>query len=75
MKRFASGRAIVTCDIDVAREYGRLKHYLKGKGRPLPENDIWIAAAANLHSLTLVTRDSHFSEFESMPIVAWNVCP
>jgi len=46
VERFASGRANILCDLDVAREYGRLKQRLKEKGRPLPENDIWIAAAA-----------------------------
>jgi tRNA(fMet)-specific endonuclease VapC len=46
VERFAAGRAIVSCDVDVAREYGRLKQRLREKGRPLPENDIWIAAAA-----------------------------
>jgi tRNA(fMet)-specific endonuclease VapC len=46
VERFAAGRSIVPCDLDVAREYGRLKQRLREKGRPLPENDIWIAATA-----------------------------
>jgi len=46
VERFAAGRAIVPCDFDVAREYGLLKQRLMEKGRPLPENDIWIAASA-----------------------------
>src|ERR1035438_7934392 len=49
VERFATGRAIVSADLEVAREYGKLKHSLKQKGRPLPENDIWIAAAAKCH--------------------------
>jgi tRNA(fMet)-specific endonuclease VapC len=60
VERFASGRAIVSADFDVAREYGRLKQYLKKKGRPLPENDIWIAATAKCHGMVLVTRDRHW---------------
>ena len=67
VERFASGRAIVSSDIDVAREYGKLKQYLKKKGRPLPENDIWIAAAAKCHGMVLVTRDRHFREVEDLP--------
>jgi tRNA(fMet)-specific endonuclease VapC len=46
VERFAAGRAIVACDLDIAREYGRLKQRLKEKGRPLPENDLWIADAS-----------------------------
>jgi predicted nucleic acid-binding protein len=36
VERFAAGRAIVVCDVDVAREYGRLKQVQKDRGRPLP---------------------------------------
>jgi tRNA(fMet)-specific endonuclease VapC len=75
VERFASGRAIVSSDIDVAREYGKLKQYLKKKGRPLPENDIWIAAAAKCHGMVLVTRDRHFREVEDLPTADWAVHP
>src|SRR5713101_7853419 len=46
VERFAAGRSILSCDLHVAREYGRLRQRLREKGRPLPENDIWIAATA-----------------------------
>ena len=75
VERFASGRAIVSSDIDVARENGKLKQYLKKKGRPLPENDIWIAAAAKCHGMVLVTRDRHFREVEDLPTADWAVHP
>jgi tRNA(fMet)-specific endonuclease VapC len=75
VERFASGRAIVSADFEVAREYGRLKQYLKKKGRPLPENDIWIAAAAKCHGMVLVTRDRHFHEVEDLHTADWAVHP
>ena len=43
---------------------------LKAKGRPIPENDIWIAAAL-YHGLTLVSRDVHFAEVEGLRIADW----
>ncbi len=73
VERFAANRYIVSCDLDVAREYGRLKKRLQEKGRPLPENDIWIAAMAKLHEMVLVTRDSHFKEVDDLHIVDWAV--
>jgi tRNA(fMet)-specific endonuclease VapC len=73
VEQFASGRAIVSADLGVAREYGRLKQYLKKKGRPLPENDIWIAAAAKCHGMVLVTRDRHFQEIEELHTADWAV--
>ena len=33
VERFAANRRIVACDLDVAREYGRLKKRLQEKGR------------------------------------------
>ncbi|HEV2687934.1 MAG TPA: type II toxin-antitoxin system VapC family toxin [Bryobacteraceae bacterium] len=72
VERFAAGRSILSCDIDVAREYGRLRQRLRGgKGKPLPENDIWIAATAKYHELILVTRDRHFREVENLAIADW----
>jgi tRNA(fMet)-specific endonuclease VapC len=59
------------CDTETARRYGEVKNKLKLKGRPLPENDVWIAALALQHDLTLVTRDAHFQEVESLKTAAW----
>jgi len=39
--------------------------------RPLPENDIWIAAIALQYNLTLVTRDAHFQEVENLQQIRW----
>jgi tRNA(fMet)-specific endonuclease VapC len=75
VERFAAGRTIVSCDLNVAREYGRLKQLLKVKGRPLPENDIWIAAAAMHHGMVLVTRDRHFDEVDDLRTTEWAVQP
>lgn len=73
IERFASGRTIVVCDLEIAREYGGLKQRLKEKGRPIPENDIWIAAAAKIHGMILVTRDGHFAEVEDLQTTDWAV--
>lgn len=34
---------------------------LKCKGQPIPTNDVWIAASAMQHGLTVLTTDAHFS--------------
>jgi tRNA(fMet)-specific endonuclease VapC len=75
VERFAAGRAVVSYDLDVAREYGYLKQRLKEKGRPIPENGIWIAAAAKRHGMVLVTRDRHFGEVEDLRTADWAVQP
>lgn len=48
-----------------------IKSRLRKKGRPIPENDIWIAATAQEHALVLVTRDPHFQEIEDLRVESW----
>lgn len=49
---------VLACDADTARQYGLIKEALRAKGQPIPENDLWIAAKALQHGLTLATRDA-----------------
>jgi tRNA(fMet)-specific endonuclease VapC len=62
---------VLACDLDTAREYGVIKNALREKGRLIPENDIWIAAIARQHDLTLVTRDEHFKEIKHLKVEMW----
>jgi tRNA(fMet)-specific endonuclease VapC len=62
---------IIRCDRFTARLYGEIRHSLKVKGRPIPETDIWIAALAVQHSLSLVTRDAHFKEVGQLIVETW----
>ncbi len=68
---FASDASVLLCDCSTAEEYGQIKNELKTKGNPLPENDIWIAAIARQHNLTVVTRDQHFKLIDALPIEEW----
>jgi len=61
---FIAGSTVLGCDAETAKIYGDIKNKLRLKGRPLPENDIWIAALALQYHLVLVTRDAHFQEIE-----------
>jgi tRNA(fMet)-specific endonuclease VapC len=62
---------VLNCDADTARQYGIIKNTLRLKGRPIPDNDIWIAAIARQYQITLVTRDAHFAEVDGLQIEAW----
>lgn len=67
----AGSSALLGCDIETSRQYGQIKNDLRAKGRPIPENDIWIAAAAQQHGLTLVSRDTHFDEVDALSLEVW----
>ncbi|MGH8471275.1 MAG: type II toxin-antitoxin system VapC family toxin, partial [Gammaproteobacteria bacterium] len=68
---FAGAMAILGCDGATARHYGRIKDELRAKGRPIPENDIWIAAVATQYGLTVVSRDDHFANIAGLPVEVW----
>jgi tRNA(fMet)-specific endonuclease VapC len=40
--------------------YAEITLELKQKGKPIPTNDLWIAALCRQHSLPLLSRDRHF---------------
>jgi tRNA(fMet)-specific endonuclease VapC len=68
---FVGDVVTVPCDNATARVYGEIKASRRRKGRPLPDNDIWIAATAKQHLLSLVSRDDHFAAIEDLPLVRW----
>ena len=71
LKEFIENNATLNCDATTGEIYGQIRYQLKLKGRPIPENDIWIAAIATQHDLTLITRDEHFKEIENLNIEIW----
>lgn len=71
IEQFISESSVLSCDISTAREFGTIKHQLQSKGKPIPDNDIWIAAMAKQYNLTLVTRDEHFQGVENLFIENW----
>jgi tRNA(fMet)-specific endonuclease VapC len=62
---------VLSCDEKTAEFYGEIKNQLLKKGRPIPENDLWLSALARQHNLTIVTRDRHFQEVEHLGIATW----
>jgi tRNA(fMet)-specific endonuclease VapC len=71
IEEFADSNTVLTCDKTTARLYGAIRQQLKIKGRPVPENEIWIAAIARQYELTLVTRDEHFRQIDELLLEAW----
>ena len=69
--RLVSSRVVFPCDSRTAYQYGKIKMELRRKGRPIPDNDIWIAAMAMQHGLTLVTSDEHFLHVDGLDYEQW----
>ncbi len=52
--------AVLYAGRETAEQYAHLFVQLKRADTPVPDNDLWIAALAMEHDLTLTTRDRHF---------------
>lgn len=51
--------------------YAAVRAELKKKGRPIPANNVWIAALTRQHARPLVSRDAHFDSVSSIERVYW----
>ncbi|MEP7293085.1 MAG: type II toxin-antitoxin system VapC family toxin [Chloroflexota bacterium] len=71
VSEFAEKRQVIRCDAHTGDAYGQIKYALRIKGRPIPENDIWIAALALQYDGILITRDAHYSEVENLRTQKW----
>ena len=63
---FASSITALPTDRRTAEAYARMKQGLRAKGRPIPDNDLWVAAVAVQHGLSLVARDTHFDHIDEL---------
>lgn len=61
-----------TLDINhkVAESYSDIRIDLYKMGKPIPENDLWIAAICVTNNVPLITRDKHFSNIKKLKRVA-----
>jgi tRNA(fMet)-specific endonuclease VapC len=71
IEAFIASNIILACDAVTAFHYGNIKEQLRQKGKPIPENDIWIAAIALQFDSILVSRDDHFSAVQGLTIEFW----
>ena len=71
INEFAVSNVVLGCDTETARYYGEIKNALREKGRPIPENDVWVAAIALQYDLTLISRDAHFGEIDHLKVESW----
>lgn len=71
VREFMTTASLVLPNERTAEEYGQIRFELSRAGRPIPENDIWIAAIARQQSLPIVTRDAHFGAVARLKVMFW----
>ena len=58
--------AIASVTDTTADFYATIYANLRRKGRPIPTNDMWIAASVMEFGAILITRDQHFAHIENL---------
>ena len=71
LRKLEAQSMVLYADRATADHYAAIRQDLKLKGRPIPENDLWIAALARQHSLEIVSRDPHFDQVEGVRRIGW----
>jgi predicted nucleic acid-binding protein len=63
--------AVLDVDRDTSQHYAQLRLELRAAGRPLPANDIWIAALSRQHRLPIMSSDRHFDHVRGLTRISW----
>jgi len=56
----------IAIDEETAEFYAKIFWDLRKKAKPVPGNDLWVAASAMRHGLALFTYDDHFKSIDGL---------
>lgn len=56
---------------ETSRYYAEIRLELKMLGRPIPSNDLWIAALSRQHRLPILSKDRHFDAIQNLRRIEW----
>lgn len=68
IKSFLESCIVLYTDAITSDKYAVIKTALLNRGKPIPENDLWIAATALQYKIPLYTFDRHFEEVEGITL-------
>ena len=71
LEKFLDSPRVVVYSVneDTSEFYAEILNNLRQIGRPVPTNDIWIAAVAFQNGLKLFTKDIHFTAIAGLSLV------
>lgn len=71
LNRLIETNIVLHLDEVTSQVYADVRHALKKRGSPIPENDIWIAALGIQYNLPIVTQDCHFQNVKELVVKNW----
>jgi tRNA(fMet)-specific endonuclease VapC len=71
LSRFLASPRVVLCpnNLATADSYALIYRDLRRKGRPIPTNDIWIAASCLERGALLFSFDQHFEQVDGLRVI------
>jgi predicted nucleic acid-binding protein len=66
---FLASLEVLDVDREVAAIYAELRSTLRKAGQLMSDNDLWIAATALRHGLTLISRDTAFDRIPQLKLL------
>jgi tRNA(fMet)-specific endonuclease VapC len=66
VERLVARCRVLDITLATAEVYARLRLDLTKKGKPIPENDLWIAALCVEHEVKLAAVDGHFDAVDGL---------
>lgn len=71
LRQWTAAVSVLDIDDDTTHSYAAIGLELKKKGKPIPANDLWIAALCRQYSLPLLSRDRHFDFVSGLRRINW----
>jgi tRNA(fMet)-specific endonuclease VapC len=69
--RFIQDSKVLIIDPETTVHYATIRVELRKNGRPIPSNDVWIAALALQHAQPILSRDEHFDTISGLQRIGW----
>ena len=71
LQRMLDRCTVLDIEIETSRHYAAIRLELRAAGRPIPANDVWIAALSRQHAMPVMSRDSHFDSVGGLRRRTW----
>ena len=71
LQEWVAAVTVLDVDRETTYQYAKIGLELKKIGKPIPSNDLWIAALCGQHSLPLLSRDRLFDVVSGLKRLEW----
>jgi predicted nucleic acid-binding protein len=71
LNEFILASRVLDIDESTTHPYADIALELRHTGKPIPTNDMWIAALCRQHELPLLSKDRHFDSISGIERIEW----